>query len=390
MGPAHHALKRQNRTIRLLLACASTAHLAILYAAAPSHGQTIINVPPDIAPTSIGANAVLNLSSGGVLPAHFHPEGGKVNLFGGTVKQAFFEFSSVKCLTIFGTSFKKNGVPVGGLSNPGDKVDAFVTGEQLFTGVLADGTPFAFTSLDGDKFFHSISLELAAPPLPGPAVITLPGDVAPQGVRSGQSLNVAAQGALGAAFNAGEGSIVNIVGGRVGSDFEAVGAAVNISGGTFGNDVDVFAGSTATIYGRGFQIDGSPVGGLTQVGDDIPLALAANSLLSGTLEDGTPFAFTSLDSDMFSNGTLHLKLSSPVASGPVVINLPAEAAPPGVRSGQTLELGIGGIVENSFNAGAGSVVNVSGGLMGNNFEAVASIVNLSSGTIDPVLFTLPF
>ena len=75
-------------------------------------------------------------------------------------------------------------------------------------------------------------------------------------------------------------------------------------------------------------------------------------MLSGTLADGTPFAFSSNEGDTIAAGSITLQAAD-VANGPAIINVPAVAAPSGVHYGQTLNLSDGGTLNDDFNAGWG-------------------------------------
>jgi hypothetical protein len=178
-----------------------------------------------------------------------------------------------------------------------------------------------------------------------PTAIHISSQSALQGIRSGQTLAVAAGGKLGDNFNAGWGSIVAITGGQVGRNFEALGAhvtitggsvgdqfgafygtVVNISGGSVGNQfeahngsivniagghfssnlyansgsvinvsggsigaIQTLAGSTLNLFGYGFLMNGAAIGplipGQPRTIDD------RNVTLSGYLANGSPFAF---------------------------------------------------------------------------------------------------
>ena len=80
-----------------------------------------------------------------------------------------------------------------------------------------------------------------------------------------------------------------------------------------------------------------------------PPQLPANKLLTGTLADGTPFAFTSSEGDHLSS--VKLLRSNDLATGPPTIIVSTAAAPLGVRAGQTLTLQSGGTLPDNFNAG---------------------------------------
>jgi hypothetical protein len=430
---------------------------------------------------------------------------------------------------LHGYDFQVNGVPVSGLTNPGDSRAFGFNTAVTFTGTLSDGTPFVMGPDDHSNTLtinsNVLHLVQSAAPVLSPT-IHVPNDPAPLGAAPGQTVVLAAGGALddnfvaahdsnvqinggtvgnnfeadrsqvtiaggvvgdkldvfggatitmtvgsigqqfsvhpsgtlninggqtgasgnvtggivnmtagtlGSGFHALQGSYVNISGGAVSSEFHAdTGSVVNISGGTVDSQFSAASGSTVnvsgghlksltpdsgavvsisggnldladlsatqsavvsggtfgdsfatnsatTLSGTGFELDGAPLAGLDMPGNTLMFTLPANKLLTGTLADGTPFAFTSSEGDHLSS--VKLLRSNDLAAAPPTINVPTSAAPPGVRSGQTLTLQSGGSLPDNFNAGRGSRVDVLGGTVGANFEAVGSIVNISAGQV---------
>ncbi len=197
--------------------------------------------------------------------------------------------------------------------------------------------------------------------------------------RDGSTVNISG-GTFGRGFSAKSNSTVNITGGNFGS-FGANDATVNISGGTVGDSFNSQPSATVGFAGVDFAIDGVPLTGLDNVGDQLSLNLAQGHLLTGTFTDGTPFAFTSAESDYIANDSLTLIRSAEPAPGPAFIDVPGDAAPWGVHAGQTLNVSDGGTVGDNFNAGNGSVVVISGGTVGENLEAVGAEVNISGGVV---------
>jgi len=213
-------------------------------------------------------------------------------------------------------------------------------------------------------------------------VINVPPDVAPSWIDSGTQLNLSAGGTLDKFFWVGNGSEANISGGSVGLRFEVDnGSTANISGGSFGDSFGTEIGSAVNIIGGEFRLDSVPIEGLETVGNTLPFDIPAGSVLSGTLADGTPFAFSDLDPDFISDGTITLKAAALPPVGPGVIVVPSDPVPQGVRTAQVLVVDDGGVVDDSFNAGWGSTVVVAGGQVGNNFEAVGAQVTVSSGSL---------
>ncbi len=198
------------------------------------------------------------------------------------------------------------------------------------------------------------------------------------GASAGSSTNVEVNisgGSVGRFFNANASSTINISGGTVGGLFEAnAGSTVNFSGGSLGDVFRANNNSAVTISGGEFRMNGAPVSG--------PINLPQDALLSGTLADGTPFAFAFEDNDFFANNVLTLLTTSLPNLGPLAIRASIDPVPQGIRQGQTLRVDDGSTIAENFNAGLGSTVSLeTGGTIGNNFEAVGAQVNLAGGTI---------
>jgi hypothetical protein len=178
-------------------------------------------------------------------------EGGVVTASGGTFGDGPAALTGGS-LTLSGTDFRINGVPVDGLSTIGQTKQVNLASMDLLTGVLADGTPFAFAGRDDSDTFYAgtLRLRLATTQAIGPAMIVASMDEVPLGIRQGQTLIVDSGGIAPHDFNAGVGSTVVIEpGGTIGDNFEAVGAEVTISGGSVGYAFDAFAGTTLNVSG---------------------------------------------------------------------------------------------------------------------------------------------
>ena len=200
---------------------------------------------------------------------------------------------------------------------------------SVLSGTLADGTPFAFSGYD-DDVISSVPITLVAVPLSPvtPSTILVPSDPAPEGLRSGQNLVVAAGGVVGDNFNAAVGTSVEVTGGQIGNNFEAVAAHVEISGGTVGSYFSAFAGSKV-------EISGGSVGNVFRASGGSVVNLTGGSL--GTFGDA--------------------------------------------KFGSTVNIQ-GGTVGTSFDAFGGSKVNIAGGNVGAFFNALnSSVVNIYSGAI---------
>ena len=177
---------------------------------------------------------------------------------------------------------------------------------------------------------------------------------------------------------------LDMTGGEVGEGFEVKdpAAVANISGGRFGPRFKSFSGRV-NLFGGDFELNGVPIAGLSNAGDSVQLNLPANSVLSGTLQDGTTFSLNSYalvyESDVIAPGTLYLHAVNLPSAPPAVIDVPAMPAPDGARSGQTINVNGGGALGPSFSAAPGSIVNVAGGLVEFNLEAIDATVNVFAG-----------
>ncbi len=385
-------------------------------------------------------DSVTNIMGGTVGGSFYASGGSEVNLLGGGYEGGF-ETRPTADVRINGGEFRINGMPLAGIEVPGDSLQYDIPADAVLSGILANGTPFAFSPLDGDSIAEG-SLTLVAAEFPtGPSEINVPADTAPQGVQAGQTMNVGAGGTAPSNFVAGWGSTVNVDGGEVGANFEAVGAAVNIAdgviqggfdffhdsvvaisggqlglngyllhsqldvtggvigstltlgegvtatlaGGTIDDRMRVDAGSVVTLVGGEFRVDGLPIAGLDIEGDTVAFDIPPSAVLSGTHADGTPFAFSSWDGDLFPEGVITLRAESLPQVGPTSIDASTDPLPLGIRDGQTMTVGPGAVVPFAFNAGRGSRVDVAGGEVGNKLEAVAAEVNISSGTVGDLL-----
>ncbi|CAN0365819.1 unnamed protein product, partial [Ectocarpus sp. 4 AP-2014] len=153
-------------------------------------------------------------------------------------------------LTLVGDDFRIDGQPIAGLGAPGATLAYDPPTHGVLTGVLLDGTPFAFGSQDSDSFaLGSLTLEAANVAAPNPGSIDAAVEPVPLGVRDGQVLNVPEGATVAYAFMAGRGSRVEVTGGRVESYLEAVGAEVSVSSGEVGDYWDALDGSVIDVTG---------------------------------------------------------------------------------------------------------------------------------------------
>jgi len=185
------------------------------------------------------------------------------------------------------------------------------------------------------------------------------------------------------AIRAASGSTVNITGGRVVALLAESGSTVNLAGGIFRGSLSANTGSTVHISGGDFRVNGELVTGLDNIGDSKPVQFFSNTLLTGTLADGSPFVLLQNEGDNIFPGTLTLSRATLPSTSPNPIVVPTDVAPAGIRSGELLQLNTGGSLASSFVAGWGSTVEIAGGNAGNGFQAVGANVSMSAGSIGP-------
>jgi hypothetical protein len=76
-------------------------------------------------------------------------------------------------------------------------------------------------------------------------------------------------------------------------------------------------------------------------------------------------------------------LGFPAVVEATVYNLPTEAAPASLSPGDVLNVGVGGVVPNGYQAFAGSTINLLGGIIGNGLFLEGGNLNIYSGTVLP-------
>lgn len=383
------------------------------------------------------SGATINMT-GGSFGSFTGQQGSTLNMSGGVLGTSVYT-SAGSSVTLAGGEFKLDGIPIAGLDTIGNTIPFNLPTGSLLSGVMADGTPFAYSSLDGDRFLDgTLKLKRAAVTAVVPGVIDLNHDPAPLGIRGEQTLIVPASSSLVDNFIAGEGSSVVISGGQVARNLEAVGAHVNITGGSVGRWLDAFRGSTIdiaggvvgeamdafagsvvnvsggqiaeefrvysggtlnlsggwigdrftaesgsaiVISGAEFRLDGQLVPGLDAAGSTAPINIPAGSVLSGTLADGLPFAFSDLERDAIADGTMTLKSTAVPVANLATFHVPNDPAPASIRGGQTLIVADGGAIDPRFSAGWGSHVQITGGTIGEDFEANGAEIAVSGGTV---------
>ncbi len=236
----------------------------------------------------------------------------------------FFDARNGSDVKLVGSDFRLDGTPVG----PG----ATVADGEVLSGTFEDGNVFIVTPLAGGGL-SGISLVsgVVAPADLTPIVIDDSADVAPAGLRLGQSLTLLDEGLLRQNFNVAGGSIdvhggvvdfglrldhatARFSGGTIRAGVDVLpGSTASIHGGSFQTDFDVHAGGTLSIYGRDFAINGEPISGLT-VGQASTIA-QRDATLTAVLADGSPFVFQMVSVDNpNSTGTSDPSYVSPLAT----------------------------------------------------------------------------
>jgi hypothetical protein len=188
-------------------------------------------------------------------------------------------------------------------------------------------------------------------------------------------------GWLGDQFSVYQGATINMSSGAIGSGLSMYsGSAANISGGSLSDNFNIGSGSHMTLSGGEFMLNGQPIGGLGAPGQSLPLDVPDNAVLSGTLSDGTPFAYGSSYGDRFDPGTLTLKTTVVPSIGLTDIVTSRDPIPNGLRQGQTLTLDSKVDLPRGFTAISGSTLNiVDGGQYGGDVKVVGGKVNVSGG-----------
>jgi hypothetical protein len=403
----------------------------------PLPSTTLFHVPTDAAPLSIREGQTLILDDGGNLPTYFRAgRASSVSVLGGQVGERF-ETNAAQ-IAISGGKIGERFAALGGshvslsagtVARYGRIVGSVLdmTGGTLGTDAFVVGN--GEVNLSGGMIAKNFVVR--------DSVVNITGGQIESGVRiygasqfnvmggyvdvdaiayADATVNVSG-GVLAGAFVAEQGSVTNVTGGHVGLTTARYGSRLNVSGGHVykvvshnNSEVNLSGGTIevldAGVYGRvaisggsigdrlitrsysdvllngaEFRLNGTLLAGLDDVGNEIVFNLPAEGVLSGTLADGTPFAFSSLDGDSITPGTLSLKRTVTPTLGPALIQVPIDAAPPGIRGAQTLVLETGGIVGNGFNAGRGSTTVIRGGTFRSNFEAVAASVHVAGGQI---------
>jgi hypothetical protein len=261
--------------------------------------QTIINVPPQFAPSTVPANTIVNLLDGGSLGGTVALAGSQVNILGGTGSyvtgragslltmtgglmstsldvEGMLDFAGGRAKRLYtisghaeisggafgalaanegasvelqGVGFRVNGADLAGLTSPGDAVAINLANDDILSGVLADGTGFAVRQT-GQVRSGTLTLVQTASPVIGPAeTIVLSTVSARARVVQGQTLVLAEGARLPEYFRAGPGSAIEINGGYLSDKSQVIGGSVVVNSGGIGYEGELYDGATLEVRG---------------------------------------------------------------------------------------------------------------------------------------------
>ena len=234
------------------------------------------------------------------------------------------------------------------------------------------------------------------------SVVNVMGGTVGWGLRAenGSRINISG-GVVGYNFEAKQGSQINVSGGEVGAMTARTGSVVNIYGGTIGTTFIGEISSTIKVTGglieSGFYVNRVDVrGGRFEPGIDVSflnlfggefrlngavpasssIHLTSSDILTGTLENGTPFLFSPLGGDDIDFISLNTVAVPVYSLSPLAINTPSSLG--GLRAGQTATIGAGGSLGRSITV-VDATLNLTGGTIDRGLKATNSVVNVSAG-----------
>lgn len=331
-----------------------------------------IVVNSDTAPTSLRQGQSLSVLEGGVLANYFSAVGANVNIVGGTVGHS--------------SEFADSVVNIAG-GNLGNNVTALqgthmnISGGEI--GRYFSAMPGSVVNVTGGNIESFSSLN-------GSIANIFGGTIGGGQFGDGSTVNIYG-GTLGSGIRVVAGANVHISGGEFGSQFDLDGSCkVAISGGSFGSGFEVgrsgFAAISGGVFGRNFHADHRGI--IRLLGGEFllnntpytgsRLTLTDSDVLTGTLEDGSPFIFSWQVNDYFFDAQL-FHTSVPVADA-TPITVSDNLSPRGLRQGQSLTLVEGGVLGDYFSS-IGASLNIAGGTVGKGLEVAYSQVSISGGEI---------
>lgn len=169
-----------------------------------------------------------------------------------------------------------------------------------------------------------------------------------------------------------DGGVVDMEGGMLDAGATAnTGGQMTLRGGSLGRRLLAYDGSNVEVQGGEFELNGSPIASSEDV------MLGPGDVLTGTLTDGSPFAFASVSGDVVEGIRLQATTLPPTSATPIVINDATDRS--GLRAGETLTLEDGGVLPQHFQS-VNAILDIDGGTVGSGLQAAGGAVNMSAGT----------
>lgn len=387
-------MKLQNLKVPLTLFAAlvlAQAGASSALAQSNSDGfETVINSPPDsfsFGNNTIGSNTQVNVLDGVVFSSF------TIGAADGT--DTNIELNVFDGAVVGGTLFANTGSVVNVL---GGNVGAENTGGDL----RASGGTINIS--DGSQIFHRLNASDGGEiNISGGTVfrLNLIGD-ATVNVTGGTVTSDRSSSSVNAVLNVSEGELlgtfsffngtVNLTGGR-GQVFFA--RAANIFGGVVSDAIFASEGriaggrqqsvgftSDVVLSGGEFLLNGEPVTGTVTLGSlnsfyNPFFREESPDVLTGTFADGTPFVFSSVN-DSLENVTLETVTLPSNDTSPLNIG-PGEVSTGG-RTGQTLTVQPGGLIDESFSA-VDTILNVRGGTVADGLKLARSVLTVEAGSV---------
>jgi hypothetical protein len=340
--------------------------LSLEAAPAPAPGPAVIHAPGDIVPRGLRTGQMLIVSDGGEVGDNFNADWGSiVNIDGGRIGPGFEAVGAMVNISGGSIGWRFDALFGSVVNITGGSLEGVVRAHRGSAINFSGGTVGIHLAIDRGGIVNMSGGRLGGYPA-----------VYPEGV-----LNVTG-GQVGDGLRNHGGSL-SISGGQIGDEVGIYGdGTVTLSGGAFGDRFDVSGGSRILIIGSDFRLNGEPIAYIPNSGVSVATEVLPGTVLSGTFEDGTPFAFSDLDGDHFEAGAVRLRQAwNPPPSAAPTIDLPSGPAPTGVQGGHAILVDAAHPLGDNFNAGWGSAVTIVGGNLGRNFEAVGAQVLVTGGSV---------
>ena len=193
---------------------------------------------------------------------------------------------------------------------------------------------------------------------------------------SGVEFNITGGTVSGSIFNTSFGSELNISGGNIDALLQAnLGSRVTISGGSVMRLNSNFFEGNAELIGGEFLLNGAAV-------NDSTVTVLAEDVLTGTLEDGTAFAYSRQSFDNLTNVTLtqSTQLAAADLTQQFIDTDISTSGGRGLRAGQELTLQNGGVLGTNFPV-VDAILNIEGGIVLRSLKIARSTVNMSGGNV---------